>query len=86
MNQVNLMIFASDNGRDNWALVKPADVPAWVKAPDNIGRMLCGNECMKADEGDKGSLWYRAIRVEDYERMVAAEAKRARRMAKNRLH
>lgn len=75
MTEATLIIIASENGRDPWTLVLPEDVPAWVKAPDNIAKMLRGHECMKADEGDKGSKWYRAVTIEDFERMAEEERK-----------
>lgn len=58
--EARLIIHASDNGRSNWRPVDPAAVPAWVKEPDNVAHLVAGEMCMKADEGDKGSLWYRA--------------------------
>jgi len=85
VSEAELVILASDDGRTNWSAVKPADVPAWVKAPDNIAKMLAGLECMKADEGDKGSMWYRAIPAEDYELMLLAQQRRDARNEK-RLH
>lgn len=82
---VSLLIFSSENGRDGWSLVKPQEVPEWVKDPDNVGRMLSGESCMKCDEGETGSAWYRAMRVSDYEALQLAQAKRERRAAK-RIH
>ena len=83
--EAELVILASNNGRDGWTPVRPVDVPAWVKEPRNIRRMVNGEECMKANEGDKGSMWYRAIPAADYALIVAAQQRRAARNAK-RLH
>lgn len=58
--QTRLVILRSEDGRDNWQSVLPADVPEWVKAPENIARLVAGDMCMKADEGEKGSDWFRA--------------------------
>lgn len=62
--QARLVIFVSVNGRDNWHPVKADEVPEWVKDPDNMGRLVAGEACMKCDEGDAGSLWYRAEKVD----------------------
>jgi len=83
--KAELVILASDNGRDGWAPVLPVDVPAWVRAPGNIAKLIAGHECMKANEGEKGSMWYRAIPASDYAMIVAAQQRRAARNAK-RLH
>lgn len=85
MKRAKLIILASDNGRDNWAMVPPFEVPEWVKTPENIGKMMRGVDCMKADEGDKGSKWYRAIRLSDYRHIIKQE-QRAQRKAKRQLH
>lgn len=59
-----LVILKSDNGRDGWTPVMPEDVPEWVKAPDNMARLVAGEMCMKPDEGEKGSAWYRAEKLD----------------------
>lgn len=84
MKTAEVVIYRSENGRDGWTPILPADVPAWVTHPDNMARMLDGEECMKADEGEDGSDWYRALRWEDVQAMQAAEAKRERRAEKRR--
>lgn len=86
VKQVSLVILSSDTGRGPWTPVNPEDVPAWVKDPANIARLVDGEECMKADEGDQGSQWYRAIPAADYAAIVKAQRKRERRAAKHRLH
>lgn len=63
LSQARLIIYASPNGRDGWAPVKPEAIPAWVKAPDNVARLVAGEMCMKADEGTAGSDWYRAEKL-----------------------
>lgn len=78
-----LIIYRSENGRDGWAPVPPKDVPAWVRTPDNIARMVDGEQCMKADEGPSGSAWYRGVLPpDDLARIGAENAKRARRAEK----
>lgn len=58
--QARLVIYASDNGRDDWRPIKPEDVPDWVADPDNLGRLVAGEMCMRADDGPAGSPWFRA--------------------------
>ena len=58
-----LVIFASVNGRDNWIPVHENDVPAWVKDPHTMGRLVAGEQCMNCREGRDGSLWYCAVKV-----------------------
>jgi hypothetical protein len=80
--QANLIIVRSPNGRDGWEPVPPAEVPTWVKSPDNIAHLVAGEMCMKRDENDrtdKGSDWYRAISVDDAIAVNKALAKRKRR-------
>lgn len=87
MKQENIAIMRSENGRDGWVPVPPAEVPDWLKEPDVMGNLVAGNMACKNDEGDKGSAWYRAERVPtDGERqtMDRAAAKRARRAQRNR--
>lgn len=62
--QALLLILRSRNGRDGWVLVKPEDVPAWVKSPDNMAKLVAGEMCMKSDEGVDGSDWFRAEKVD----------------------
>ena len=88
MKQATLIIYRSENGRDGWQPVMPDDVPGWVSNPITLGRLIAGEECMKADEGGNGSAWYRAVKVlsdEDVARIEKAKAKRARR-AKHTVH
>lgn len=60
IDQANLVIYASNNGRDGWEPVKPDEVPGWLKEPDVIGHLVAGETAMNPREGDKGSSWYRA--------------------------
>lgn len=62
--QALLVILRSPNGRDNWEPVKPEDVPAWVKEPQRMARLVDGDMIMDPTEGEKGSAWYRAEKVE----------------------
>ena len=82
--QAVLVVFESPNGRDNWKPLMAADVPEWVRHPDVMGRLVAGEQCMDAAQGDKGSKWYRASRVVSAEQQ-RAEAKRQRKNAK-RMH
>lgn len=79
LKNAELVILRSANGRDGWEMVKPEDVPDWVKSPDNIAMLVRGLSCMKPDEGDKGSDWYCARPVEEALRIMKAQEKRARR-------
>lgn len=63
MKEAMLVIYASPNGRDHWRPVPPSEVPAWLKDPAYMGRLVAGEAAMKADEGRNGSEWYRAERV-----------------------
>ena len=84
MKQAHLIIYSSPNGRTDWHPVESHALPGWVKDPDVMGRLVAGEECMKADEGDKGSNWYRAVKVlspADHTCVQAAKKKRARRAA-----
>lgn len=80
--QLELVILRSETGRGPWEMVKPEDVPAWVKDPENMGRLVRGLSCMKADEGDKGSDWYCARPVDEALRIINAQRKRARKAAR----
>jgi len=61
--QAQLVIYQSESGRDGWKPVLPEAVPAWVKDPDVMGRLVAGEMCMDPKCGDKGSAWYRAEQV-----------------------
>lgn len=63
MKHAYLVIYKSPNGRDNWTPVERKDVPDWVNKPRTIGRLIAGEACMKADDGNQGSDWYKAKRV-----------------------
>lgn len=71
--QARFVFYASKNGRDGWELVKPEDVPAWVKDKDVLAHLACGKvaqNCSKPDE-----LIYRAevnMNVWDRERLMKA--------------
>lgn len=64
MKTVNLVIFRSVNGRDTWTPCTEHEVPAWVRAPDVLARLLEGEECMDAAEPPAGGYWYRALSTE----------------------
>jgi hypothetical protein len=61
--QAVLVVYASTNGRDNWHPLLSAEVPEWVKAPDTMGRLVAGEQCMDVRQGESGSMWYRAERA-----------------------
>ena len=63
MNQARLVIYRSQNGRDNWQPIASSDVPEFVKDPVTMGRLVAGQQCMDAGERPRGSMWYRALRV-----------------------
>ena len=42
MPDARLIILRSANGEDGWTPVKPDDVPAWLKEPDVMGRLVAG--------------------------------------------
>lgn len=85
MKQKELVILRSTNGRDGWQPCKPEEVPDWVKTPENMGQLVRGLSCMKADEGEKGSDWYCARPVDEVVTILKAQEKRARR-AKRAQH
>ena len=63
MKKAHCVIYRSENGRDNWEPVMFDSVPEWVKDPVVMGRLIAGEQCMDAGEGDTGSAWYKAIRA-----------------------
>lgn len=63
MKQIALVIYHSSNGRDNWTPVMFDSVPEWVKEPEVMGRLVAGEQCMDAKQGDRGSDWYMAKRI-----------------------
>ena len=87
--QANVVLLASVNGRDHWHPVKPEAVPAWVKEPDAMGRIVAGEAAMKCDEEGDGSMWYRAALPDELPhlaRLLKAEERRRRRAVKRVLH
>ena len=62
MKQANLVILCSEDGKI-WHPLKPDEVPAWVKEPAIVGRMVAGEMCMDPRQEPKGSPWYRAEQV-----------------------
>lgn len=66
LSLAQIVVYSSDDG-ENWDLVKPEDVPNWVKDPDVMGWLVKGNMCrndvpnwVKDPEARK---WYRAERL-----------------------
>lgn len=83
------VIYSCDHPSQNpadWKPVKMEELPAWVIDPDNLGLMATGMMCMKCDEGDAGSLYYRAevqLGAQDKARLEAALKARETREAKH---
>lgn len=83
LKQSELVILASQNGRDGWRPVEPEQVPAWLKDdPVVVGRLVAGGTVMKADEGANGSDWYAGMSPHDAAVFLEAQDKRLRRQAK----
>lgn len=73
------VMYQSENGRDNWTLVHPDDVPEWLKDPEVMGQLVCGHMAMKTDEGPRGSPYYRAeVVLPQGDRVRLTQALRAR--------
>lgn len=64
MPEALIIVYASENGRDGWAPVMPADIPEFVKDPDCMGKLLAGYQVMDPSMGETGSRWYRAAKYE----------------------
>lgn len=54
------VIMRSING-EHWIPVEVSEVPAFIKAPDTLGRLLNGEAC----QGPQSDVWYGALRAED---------------------
>lgn len=59
LKQANLVILTSSDG-ENWHMLKPEEVPEWVRQPDIVGHLVDGEMCMDPRQEPKGSPWYRA--------------------------
>lgn len=68
-----LVILRSLNGRDHWELVKPEDVPEWVKDPDNMAHLVRGDACMLDGDDQVDDHWYCARSPEQAVRIIAAQ-------------
>lgn len=79
--QTRLVIYESPNGRGGWHPMLPSELPDWVKHPDIIGHLVAGEMCCDPALGEKGSNWYKAVRVLSPAEK-AAEERRARRAAR----
>jgi hypothetical protein len=64
MGQARLVIFRSQDGDKDWKPVKPEDVPAFVKDPDTLGRLMDGEMVRHLTE-DLG--WYMAAKMRESE-------------------
>lgn len=64
-----LVIYVSEDDGETWAPLKPEDVPAWVKAPDVLGRLVAGEIAKREFVGgmavrdDYRFPWYRAEKM-----------------------
>ena len=85
LNQAKLIVYRSATGRDNWEPLNQSEVPDWVKEPRTMGRLVAGEMCCDTQIGDKGSDWYRAVKVVSKEE-AAAQERREKRQAKRRVH
>lgn len=84
LKQAVFIIYSSKDGKGDWQLVKPEDVPEWLKAPDVMGRLAHGYVARNdriVGVPDDAKLWYRADRVLEPAEQ-AAQAKRARKNAR----
>ena len=70
--QAFLVVFVSADGEKNWNPLTWDEVPQWVKHPDNMARLVDGEMCQDPTQGEAGSSWYRAERVEEPELQVVA--------------
>ena len=83
-----LVIFQSPNGMDHWTPVLPADVPAWVKDPDNVARLVDGEAC-SLDPEAPDAVWYMALQMPteaDLQAYSLAAARRAKRRSRLVMH
>ena len=62
-SQAKLVIYTSPNARNPWRPLLQHEVPDWVQRPDIMGRLVRGEMCMDPTRGDKGSDWYKAVKV-----------------------
>lgn len=60
MKAGTLVIYRSSTGKRKWKPVLPAAVPAWLKDPEVLGRLVAGEMAHKPKEG-----WYRAEKLAD---------------------
>lgn len=67
-SQALMLIYRSDDDGLTWDLVKPSEVPEWLKHPDQIAMLLAGNMAKnKASDiavPEDKLPWYRGERVE----------------------
>lgn len=64
MPEALIVVWKSANGREDWEPVLPDDVPAWVKEPHRMAKMIEGDMICDPTEGESGSDWYRAEKVQ----------------------
>lgn len=62
MTEAMLVIYVSETGRDKWLPVLPDDVPAWIKAPKVMGRLVAGEMCIDP-RSETEHRWFRAEKV-----------------------
>lgn len=86
MKHAIAMVFKSPNGVDQWELVKPEDVPEWLKEPEVMARLLRDPGLTAQQEGmvivpDAVKPWYRVERVKSKasDRILAKAAKKRRK-------
>lgn len=57
LKAAELIIWRSPDGEKGWKIIKPDEVPDWVKHPDVMGRLVAGD--MVTDQ-KHSPFWYRA--------------------------
>lgn len=58
MKQAELIFWQSPNGRDQWKIIAPAEVPDWLKGnPDAVAKLVAGDMVM---DPTQSLWWYRA--------------------------
>ena len=88
IHKATLVIYVSPNGRDNWVPVEPGAVPAWLRVPAIMGRLVAGEACSDPRSAS-GNNWFRAERVltpDDRASLQAAQEKREMRQEKRVVH
>ena len=62
MAQARLVIYRSEDGKQNWTPCPLGEVPEWVKEPDTLGKMVEGEMAFNPEAPD---YWFAALKCED---------------------